>query len=63
MHYTDNALADFDRHQADEEAWLMSRPVCAECGEHIAEETAYYIGGAWVCIECIERFRQEVMSE
>mgnify|MGYP002512644980 CR=1 FL=1 len=62
-HYTDDPLLDFDRHQADEEEWLMSRPVCDDCGEHIVDETAFYIDGAWICESCMEFYRRDVMLE
>lgn len=53
-HYTDDPLLDFDRHQADEEEWLMSRPVCDDCKEHIADDEAYHNNGIWICRSCFE---------
>lgn len=63
MHYTDDPLLDFDRHQADEERWLMQRPQCDDCGEHIQTETAFYINDCWICEECIDAYRRDVMPE
>ena len=39
----------FHQHEAAQERWLRSRPVCAECGEHIQDEYAFYIDGEWIC--------------
>lgn len=62
-HYTDDPLMDFDRWQADEERWLMQRPICKDCGEHIQDEEAFYINDSWICIECMELYIQLVMPE
>jgi formylmethanofuran dehydrogenase subunit E len=31
------------------------RPVCSRCGEHIQEEEAYLIEGAFICQKCMEQ--------
>lgn len=53
MFYTDDPLADFEAHDRDQERWLLRRPKCSECGEHIQDETHTYIGGKHYCRECI----------
>ena len=58
---TDDPLSDFaawDREQADVYERL---PECADCGERIMDETAYYIGGEWICEDCIEAYRRDVV--
>lgn len=59
-YYSDNPEWDYDRYEADQEAWLNSRPVCAWCGEHIQDEHAYRIGGDLVCSDCLEQEKVNV---
>ena len=40
---TDNPIADFNRYDAECEAWLKSRPECSHCGHHIQEDLAYHV--------------------
>lgn len=63
MIFTDDPAADFARHDAEQEAWLAKRPVCADCGHHIQEEEAYYINGEWICERCMDSYRREVLPE
>ena len=52
---TDNYSLWEDR-EREHEAWLSRRPVCADCGEHIQEENAYYINGEWICENCMSTY-------
>lgn len=63
MFYTDDPLMDFARHDAHQNKELGSRPVCADCDEHIQEETAFYIDDKWICENCIDSYRREVQPE
>lgn len=47
----------FERHDAENEKWLSSRPICSCCGEHIQDDMLYDIGGKLICEECIKEFR------
>jgi hypothetical protein len=47
MYHSDDPYHDFDLWDADQDAWLNSRPVCKWCGEHIQDEYAYRINGIW----------------
>lgn len=47
-----DALADAERHIAEQERQLEQRPVCAECGEHIQDDHLYEIGGEILCCDC-----------
>lgn len=38
-------------------AWEQSRPECACCGEHITDESAYFVGGQYYCEECMDSFK------
>ena len=56
MFYSDDPIRDYLRHDAQQEAWLKSRPKCSCCGEHIQDEQAYRFGGkkeVWICEECM----------
>lgn len=61
--YSDDPVADFERYDEDQNKWLERRPVCADCGEHIQDERAYYINGEWICRDCMSAYEQEVLPE
>lgn len=64
MYRTDDPLADFDRHQMEQERLLARRPQCCHCDEHITDDFAYYINGEWICEMCMDReYRQAVPEE
>lgn len=54
-YYSDNPIADYDRHCASQSAWLNKRPVCVSCNEHIQEDHAYEIEGEIYCEGCIKQ--------
>lgn len=58
MFRTDDPLRDFSEKCREEEEWLKSRPICAECGEPIQDEVATCINGTWYCDECMKAFRR-----
>lgn len=55
MYRTDDPIADFTRHDAEQSRWLKKRPVCSECGEHIQDEHCYEINDELICEECLEQ--------
>lgn len=63
MSYTDNPIADFDAWDADQSKRLTRLPVCADCDEPIQDEFAYYINGEWICENCMDAYRREVLPE
>lgn len=63
MHYTDNPIADFNSWDAEQNRRLEQLPVCADCEQHIQDETAYYINGEWICESCMDSYRREVLPE
>lgn len=63
IHRTDDPVADFNAWDAEQESWLARRPECADCEQHIQEESAYYINGEWICESCMEAYRQVVLPE
>ena len=46
----------WQRKEAEAERWLQKRPVCADCGEHIQDEDAYYINGEFICKDCMDAY-------
>lgn len=63
MPWTDDPLFDFARHDAEQNKRLEQHPVCADCDQHIQDETAYYINGEWLCRDCISAYEREVLPE
>jgi formylmethanofuran dehydrogenase subunit E len=52
--WTDDPIADFARHDAEQQEELEKLPVCSECGEPIQSEYCYEIDGEYICEECLE---------
>ena len=48
--------SQWEVHERRQESWLAKRPVCADCGEHIQDEEAYYINGEWICVDCMSAY-------
>lgn len=60
MFYTDDPIADFYAYDAHQTKQLEQLPACADCGEHIQTEEAYYIDGVLICEDCIDSYRVKV---
>lgn len=60
MFRTDDPHADFDRWDAEKERKLKRMPECANCGEHIQQDTAVCIGGDYYCDECLNELRESI---
>lgn len=63
MFRTDDPLADFARHDAEQKQWLKSRPVCSECGEPIQDEHCYEVNDELICEECMERNHRKYVED
>lgn len=58
---TDDPLADFNRHEAEQESRLARRPVCCYCEEHIQHDHLFLINDEMICPDCLESyFRKDV---
>lgn len=57
---TDDPIADFQRHDAEQTEWLKKRPKCACCRDHIQQETAVHIYDKWYCDECLDAVRESI---
>lgn len=51
--FTDDPIADFMRHDAEQERLLSRLPVCAECGEPIQDEQCIVINDMAFHRDCI----------
>ena len=60
MFWTDDPVADFHRHDAEQTKWLESLPKCAECGEPIQQEDAVCLEGRFYCDECLGTMRRAI---
>lgn len=63
MFHTDDPVRDFEKYDEQQNRRLARLPVCADCDEHIQDETAYYINGEWICESCMDSYKQEVLAE
>lgn len=60
MFYSDDPVKDFERYDARLTQMLERLPVCADCGEHIQDEEAFYINDEWLCNDCIDSYKRGV---
>lgn len=60
---TEDPVADFLRHDEEQNRWLESLPECEDCGEPIQDEEAYYINGGWICLDCMDSYKRDVVLE
>lgn len=57
--WSDDPVADFARHDAEQAAALELLPICDICNEPIQDEYLYDINAEFVCETCLERFFQK----
>lgn len=57
MPWTDDPVADAENYYQELEEEKSGYPICEECGDHIVQDTAVYIGGNWYCDNCISNMR------
>lgn len=63
MFYTDDPIADFRRHNAEQQKMLDRLPRCSECDEPIQDEFCYEINGELICDKCMyENHRKYVID-
>ena len=51
---TDDPVADFMHHDAEQARELEKLPVCADCGEPITDDHFYEINGEYICPNCLD---------
>jgi formylmethanofuran dehydrogenase subunit E len=61
MCYTDDPVADFERHDAEQQEKLDKLPKCADCGQPIQDDYLYDLNGDLFCKKCMTaNFRRPV---
>lgn len=60
---TDDPVADFERHDREQTAWLNSLPKCSICGDPIQQEEAFNKSGFWICHGCYEDNQMMVIAD
>ena len=63
MAYTNDPIADFERHDAEQSKKLANLPLCSICNEPIQQEKAVYYNDQWCCEECEEEFWQGIRGD
>lgn len=58
-------VLDYEMRESDRryEQWLASRPLCNDCGEHIADDVCYDINGVLICIDCMDEHHKVKTKE
>jgi len=54
MYRTDDPIADFNRHDAEQQRRIIRFPLCSECGERILDDDCYEFDGNIICPECLK---------
>ena len=55
MFYSDDPVADFERHDREQAKRLDELPFCEICGNPIQDEHLYLINDEFVCPDCLDR--------
>lgn len=55
--WTDNPVADFLRHDAEQTEALEKLPVCVDCGEPLQDDF-YEICDMQICEDCIRNYKK-----
>lgn len=63
MAWSDNPVADFERHDAEQKRKLANLPACCICGEPIQQEKAICYNDKWVCEEHEWDFWQNIRDD
>lgn len=63
MRYTDDPIADFLHHDAEQQARLNKLPRCSYCDEAITSDYYYEINDEIVCEECLEAHFKKAVWE
>lgn len=54
MPWTDDPVADFHRHDAEQTRKLESLPRCSECDEPIQSDECYEFNDELICPDCLK---------
>jgi formylmethanofuran dehydrogenase subunit E len=60
---TDNPIADFEKHDAEQQKALEQLPKCCECGDPIQEDWCFEYNGEPICEDCLyDNHRKSIES-
>lgn len=51
---TDNPIRDAEMQDREEQQWLLHRPKCCKCEEHIQDDFCFEINDKIYCEECMK---------
>ncbi len=60
MCYTDDPVADFMRHDYEQQKALARLPKCCRCLMPIQQDDAVCIDGEYYCDECLDSMREYI---
>ena len=63
MTFTDDPIADFLRHDAQQEQALSKLPECSECGERIQDDYLYEINDEVICEDCLNHYYRKAVED
>ena len=63
MPFTDDPVADYLHHDAQQCQELEELPECSECGEKIQDEYLYEVNDELICEECMNRFHRKPIED
>ena len=58
IYRSDDPYLDFSRHEAEEDRWLATRPLCAECESPIQDDYCFEFNGDLICEGCLETHKK-----
>lgn len=63
MAWTDDPIADFERHDAEQERKLEQLPRCSECDEPIQDDFCYEINDEYICEKCLKDNHRKAVDD
>lgn len=63
MMWTDDPVADAERHIAEQERRLDKLPECSECGEKIQDEYCFEINDEYICEHCMDENHKKAVDD
>ena len=63
MFYTNDPIADFNRHDLAQQKQLSRLPQCCECDEPIQSEFCYEINGELLCEDCLKTYHRKAIED
>lgn len=61
--WTDDPVADAERHFAKQDEELKKLPRCSECDEPIQDEYCFEIGDLLICYDCMDNNHRKSVED